>query len=160
MHQADREADRGREMERKMMGRRRLRGIRVARVKLETYPFNMSYLSILSVRGAREGGATPAVQRPNSIQRWDRGQLPTSHRNCNGWWEMEVWRETPFPHTCKPSTGQFGKRRKERHSMDTCVYPPHTTPSSSEERRREANMSASQIPVKMIFHFTHHCNGR
>ena len=66
--EADREADGGREIGRKMMGLgRRLRGIRVARVKLETYPFNMSYLSILSVkRGTR--GMTPMVQRPNSIQ--------------------------------------------------------------------------------------------
>ncbi len=67
---ADREADRGREIGRKMMGfggGRGLRGIRVARVKLETYPFNMSYLSILSVkRGTR--GMTPTVQRPDSIQ--------------------------------------------------------------------------------------------
>ena len=64
--EADREADRGREIVRKMMGRRGLSGIRVARVKLETYPFNMSYLSILSVkRGTR--GLTHMVQRPNSI---------------------------------------------------------------------------------------------
>lgn len=56
--EADREADRGREIGRKMMGRGnagRLRGIRVARVKLETYPFNMSYLSILSVKKRHTG---------------------------------------------------------------------------------------------------------
>lgn len=66
--ESDREADRGRMMGRTMTGEgRRLRGIRVARVKLETYPFNMSYLSILSVkRGTR--GMTPTVQKPNSIQ--------------------------------------------------------------------------------------------
>lgn len=61
--EADREADRGREIGRKMMAG--LGGIRVA--KLETYPFNMFYLSILSVkRGTR--GTTPTVQGPNSIQ--------------------------------------------------------------------------------------------
>ena len=88
-----REGDRGGKMT--AVGRR-LRGIRVARVKLETYPFNMSYLSILSVkRGAR--GTTPTVQRPNSIQWWNRGQLLASRANCNGSRGMEIWSETPLP---------------------------------------------------------------
>lgn len=103
--EADREADRRREMKKDdgWVGGERLRGLRVARVKLETYPFNMSYLSILSVkRGTR--GVTPMVQRPNSIQWWNHGRLLNSRTNCNGCWEMEVRCKTP--NTCNPSIGQ------------------------------------------------------
>lgn len=114
---SDREADRGSMMGRKMMGEgRRLRGIRVARVKLETYPFNMSYLSILSVkRGTR--GMTPMVQKPNSIQCWKRGQLLSSRTNCNGSWEKEMWckalLQTPATHPeikGKKPRGETGRR--------------------------------------------------
>ena len=105
---------------------RRLRGIRVARVKLETYPFNMSYLSILSVkRGAR--GTTPTVQRPNSIQWWNRGRLLASRANCNGSWGMEIWSETPLP---TPATHLEIKGKKNQRGVGdeggrSLPYQPH-----------------------------------
>ena len=101
----------GREIGRKMMGRRGRRGIRVARVKLETYPFNMSYLSILSVKRGT-GGTTPMVQRPNSIQWWDRGRLVARRTNCSSCWGMGLQRRTPLPNTCSPSRTQTKPRGK------------------------------------------------
>lgn len=101
----------GREIAGKMMGAgRRLRGIRVARVKLETHPFNMSYLSILSVKGGTRG-VTLTAQRPNSIQWWNHGQLLTSGTKCSSSGEIEMWCKTPLttPAKGKKTKGETGR---------------------------------------------------
>lgn len=78
--EADREADGG--QWREDGGGEQTQRIRMARVKLETYPFNMSSLSILSVKGGTREGADPTVQRPVSLHR---SQLLYSSRETEMW---------------------------------------------------------------------------
>lgn len=78
---ADSEPDRGRETERERDDEgRRLSRIRLARVKLETYLFNMSYLSILSVKigpGGGDGGSSK-TQHSSVMKQWTFPPQPES----------------------------------------------------------------------------------